>query len=150
MFFLNKYNEYKKQKEKQCCRKVTEQELDRLNHKIVSIYTLILLSTLVMVNVINVRAMINNNLTLTPTRVCLFTNSKCVQMFCFIAFLTWCWSVIVTFPGHTQSESFKKKYVRLLGFILKEPRKMADILLILKYKIRLGQQNHGSQRCFPL
>ena len=41
MFFLNKYNEYKKQKEKQCCRKVTEQELDRLNHKIVSIYTLI-------------------------------------------------------------------------------------------------------------
>ena len=57
MFFLNKYNEYKKQKEKQCCRKVTEQELDRLNHKIVSIYTLILLSALVTVNVINVRTM---------------------------------------------------------------------------------------------
>ena len=73
MFFLNKYNEYKKQKEKQCCRNVTEQELDRLNHKIVSIYTLILLSTLVTVNVPNVRTINDeNNLTLTPTRVCLF------------------------------------------------------------------------------
>ena len=51
MFFLNKYNEYKKQKEKLCCRKVTEQELDRLNHKIVSIYALNLPSTLVIMNV---------------------------------------------------------------------------------------------------